>query len=101
MHKNSRRAAISKELRQELEHWRFIDEWVGYAPWRQEKHLQVSLATDASSFRYGISLMSGKENCLSFGDFWSNTDDRHIHLKEASAVIIALQALEARIKDCN
>lgn len=34
--KNSTRAAISKELRQELEHWRFIDEWVGYAPWRQE-----------------------------------------------------------------
>lgn len=65
------------------------------------KHLQVSLATDASSFRYGISLMSGKEKGLSFGDFWSNTDDRPIHLKEASAVIIALQALEARIKDRN
>lgn len=97
--KNSRRAAISHELRQELEHWRFIDDWLGYAPWRQEKHLQLSLATDASSFRYGISLLSGKEKGLSFGDFWSNTDDRPIHLKEASAVIIALQALEAKIKD--
>lgn len=27
--KNSRRAAISHELRQELEHWRFIDDWLG------------------------------------------------------------------------
>lgn len=70
-----------------------------YALWRREKHLQLSLATDASSFRYGISLMSGKEKGLSFGDFWSNIDDRPIYLKEASAVIIVLQALEAKIKD--
>lgn len=97
--KNSRRAAIPHELRQELKHWRFLDEWLGYAPWRQEKHLQLSLVTDVSSFRYGISLMSGKEKGLSFGDFWANTDDRLIYLKEASAVIIALQPLEAKIKD--
>ncbi|XP_061163149.1 uncharacterized protein LOC133172302 [Saccostrea echinata] len=97
--KNSKQTTISRELRQEIEHWRFLDDWEGFAPWRQEKHLQMSLSTVTVSFRYGISLMSGQDKGLSFGDYWSSEDDRPIHLKEASAVDIALQSLAPKIKD--
>lgn len=45
--KNSKTIEIDEFLREELEHWRFLDEWEGCVKWRSEKHNQLFLATDA------------------------------------------------------
>lgn len=37
-----------KDLREELENWRFLDTWEGCASWRLERHFQIVLATDLS-----------------------------------------------------
>lgn len=97
--KNSKPAPLNESLRSEIEHWRFLDHWEGVSPWRPEQHLQVSMATDASMFRYGVALISDKGNTRCFGDYWSNGDNRPIHLKEASAVLNAIRALESKLRD--
>ena len=32
---------------------RFLDEWSGFVPWREEKHPRLSLSTDASNSGWG------------------------------------------------
>lgn len=49
--KNSRSVKIYHELRTEIERWRFLDNWASCSPWRNEKHLQVVLASDATPYK--------------------------------------------------
>lgn len=97
--KNSKTIEIHEFLREELEHWRFLDEWEGCVKWRSEKHNQLFLATDASSYRYGVTVLSGKLKGVAFGDFWEEGDKRPIHLKEAEALLKAVQSLGLEIKN--
>lgn len=60
-------------------------------------HKQITLATDASLFKYGVSVLSDGQETLNFGDFWDNNDKRPIHLKEAEALIRALQSLGSSV----
>ena len=69
----------------------------GCVPWRPECHKQIIMATDASSFKYGSVVLSGRLRGLNFSDFWANNDTRLIHLKEADAVLQALQSLGSDI----
>ena len=42
------------DLRQEVEHWRFIDHWGGCLPWRKEEHSVVKVIfSDASLAQWG------------------------------------------------
>ncbi|XP_062568476.1 uncharacterized protein LOC134230659 [Saccostrea cucullata] len=95
--KNSRLIPITGDLKREIEHWNFIDNWDTYVPWRRELHKQITLATDASLFKYGVSVMSAEQETLTFGDFWDSNDKRPIHLKEAEALIKALQSLDSAV----
>lgn len=97
--KNSKTIDIDEFLREELEHWRFLDEWEGCVKWWSEKHNQLFLATDASSYRYGVAVLSGKLKGVAFGDFWEEGDKRPIHLKEAEALLKAVQSLGLEIKN--
>jgi len=36
-------------LRNEIMEWRFLDSWSGFLPWKDEKHVSVTVHTDASS----------------------------------------------------
>ncbi|KAK3107249.1 hypothetical protein FSP39_010260 [Pinctada imbricata] len=94
--KNSRLVQIDEYLRAELEHWKFLDTWEGNMPWREERHLQLVLATDASDFKLGASVLLKGDN-LKMGDFWERDDSRPIHIKEAQALIKTLTALEGSI----
>ena len=40
-------------LFEELAHWRFLDTWSDVVPWREEKHVRLSISTDASNFGWG------------------------------------------------
>lgn len=97
--RNSRKIKMSGALLEEVKYWRFVDGWKGCAPWRPERHLQVSISTDASLYRYGVAIMSGKDKGEAFGDFWAKGDIRPIHQKEATAVLKALQSLKLDVQD--
>lgn len=99
--KNSKNVSVEGALRHEIEHWRFLDNWVGCVKWRKEYHHQLLLATDASLFRYGVAVLSGSMKGEKFGDYWLEGDSRPIHLKEAEAVVKAVESLEFTLKDCR
>lgn len=95
--KNTRAIDITGDLKIELEHWKFIDNWDSFCPWRTEMHKQLTVYTDSSMYKYGVSVLNKEE--LTFGDFWDKSDERPIHAKEADAVIRALQSLGETIRN--
>ncbi|XP_069114859.1 LOW QUALITY PROTEIN: uncharacterized protein [Argopecten irradians] len=96
--RNSKRMLVNEWLRQELLHWRFLDDWEGCSRWRLEGHSQVKMSTDASMYRYGaVVLVDGETEVM--GDYWGTEDKRTIHLKEAEAVLKVLQALGNRLEN--
>ena len=40
-------------LREEMSHWLFLETWDNPLPWWDERHIQVSVATDASVSGWG------------------------------------------------
>lgn len=97
--KNSKSVHISLELSTEIDQWIFVDDWHGHLKWRPESHYQLYLATDASSCRYGVSLLSGENEGTSFGDYWKPNDTRPIHLKKDETALKALQSLWTEIQN--
>jgi hypothetical protein len=89
---------MNNELKQEILYWRFIDEWNGFFSWRSEKHLQITLASDASKFKWGT-LVQVEDRHVTCSDYWSNEDDRPIHIKEAQALFNTLCAVQDVVKD--
>lgn len=94
--RNSRRVEVVGALREEIEFWNFLDNWNGFVSWRSERHLQISLATDSSGYKWGALVFSQKE---SFGDFWGIDDKRPIHLKEGDALLNALLSLGKQVEN--
>lgn len=92
--RNNRLIPVAGPLREEIAHWAFLDSFDDWIPWRDERHITFSLATDASKFAWGA--VFGEE---SFQDYWPATDHRPIHLKEADALLRALEAQSAKIKN--
>ncbi|XP_069109268.1 uncharacterized protein, partial [Argopecten irradians] len=93
--KNSRPVMLDDKLREEIQHWEFMDTFTEWVPWRAERHLQVSIATDASLFRWGA--VVGEQRGI--GDFFPTDDDRPIHLKEADAVLKTIATHEGSMKN--
>ena len=44
------RVSLTPALREELSYWQFLESWQDWLPWRDEKHVRLSLSTDASGF---------------------------------------------------
>ena len=91
---------LAGELREEILHWRFLDSWTGCVPWRTEEHKVVKLlASDASQSRWGatLSLPGGVESA---GDYFSdNLGSKDIAVKEAFALLSALQAFSSHLEN--
>lgn len=94
LEKSSQQVKIVGDLKQEIEHWRFLDGEVQWFSWRQERHVQVSLASDASGYAWGAKI--GSE---AIHDMWKTGDSRPIHLKETEALLKCLQSVEDKVKD--
>ncbi|KAJ8320169.1 hypothetical protein KUTeg_001756 [Tegillarca granosa] len=95
--KNFRPVKLEGKLKEEINTWRFLDDWKGFVPWRSEKHLQVSMATDSSGYKWGALVFDKAKT--SFGDVWDSADHRPIHLKETDALINALTSLKGKIEN--
>ena len=82
----------------ELRFWGFVDSQTEPVPFRSHQHLRLELFTDASGYGYGavVSLSSG---VVVLRDYWrSELLSEDICVKEALAVLLALQALPESIR---
>ena len=59
-------------LREEIAHWLFLENWDDPIPWRDERHIQVSVATDASSSGWGATIVF--PNHRQTFDYWSREE---------------------------
>jgi len=65
---------ITGPLRKELEYWRFLDTWEGHMTWRDERHVSLSLASDASGSGWGGALLNNDGRVIQeVGDSWCET----------------------------
>ena len=94
--RSSRPISVSGSLKDEIQHWLFLESWTGCLPWRQELHHQVKLCSDASSFAWACTLGPNAHNAM-IRDYWP-ADQRglHINVKETLALVNALEALSFR-----
>lgn len=80
----SRPVKMSRVLRQEIEHWLFLESWNGFLPWRLEKHSHVRLFSDSSSFAWGGVLSPDAIN-INICDYWEpHMTGADISIKETS-----------------
>ena len=94
--RSSRLISVSGSLKDEIQHWLFLESWTGYLPWCRELHHQVKLCSDASSFAWSCTLGPNAHDAM-IHDYWP-ADQRglHINVKETLAFVNALEALPFR-----
>ena len=61
---------MSAELREELEAWKFLDNWQGKMVWKQERHLYLEIFSDASTFKWGGVIFWQANEKHEIYDFW-------------------------------
>lgn len=90
----SRQINLSSALRKEISYWRFLDNWYGFLPWRDESHVQVQLFSDASGVGWGGCLSSpGQPDVVTRG-YWNEADrQRPIAVKESLALRFTVESL--------
>ena len=91
-------AAINRKARDEIEHWLFLEGWDDPLPWREERHVRVVIATDASNSGLGGSILAPFSNQVS--DYW--TENQHhleISTKEEIAVDKVLTSLVQQLQN--
>ena len=72
-------------LREEISHWLFLETWDNPLPWRDERHIQVSVATDASVSGWGATILSTIRREVF--EYWSGEElTWDIATKEATAI---------------
>ena len=87
--------------RDELEFWRFLDEWDRHIPWKDEKHRVLSASTDASLSRWPGVIHCQPDDVV-FGDFWgSDLAEVNISVKKMWAIAKVLVSLPSDIRDCR
>ena len=97
--RSSRPIKLSGPLRQELEHWLFLETWNGFLPWRSERHFHFRLFSDSSSFDWGGVLGPGAIN-VSTCDYWDlSVIGSDIATKETLALNNALQSFGNTVRN--
>ncbi|KAK3747371.1 hypothetical protein QZH41_016499, partial [Actinostola sp. cb2023] len=91
---------LSGSLREEVQHWLFLKSWTGSLPWSTEKHVQVLLASDASSYAWGGISFSSEAMQASIHDFWPpSLSSAIIVVKETLAVANVLKSFLPAIRN--
>ena len=90
---------IYPSLRQEIEHWLFLETWQGFLPWRSERHLQFKMFTDASSFAWA-GVLSPDETSVVVADYWTDPHiSASINVKETLALANVLASFADHIRN--
>ena len=97
--RSSRPVKMSGALRQELEHWLLLESWNGFLPWRSEKHSDVRLFSDSSSFAWGGVLSPDAIN-INTCDYWEPRNiGADIATEDTLALKNVLQSLGSNIRN--
>jgi len=92
--KTPRAIAVSSTLKQELLHWRFLDDWNGYLPWKDEKHVSITLFCDASDVGWGRVLKVPEKEEKTLHGYWDDdTRQLPIAVREARALLHTLESV--------
>ena len=93
--------SLNKFQRDEVLHWRFLDDWRQSFPWKEEKHYTVSHSTDASGYGWGCVVHASSRD-QRFGDYW-NDEQRELFIssKEMLELVHAVKALPEEIRNCR
>ena len=95
--RSSRPVELTKDLRVEIEHWRFIDSLQDPLRWSLEKHYSVSISSDASNSGWGGILSSGSSTTTTH-DYWSDDEKAlPIAIREALALYKTLATFSDNI----
>ena len=87
---------LTSALREEIAHWLFLQTWDNPLPWRDERHIRVKIASDASGSGWGGSIISpGNQVVL---DYWTQEEQIwDICVKEAAALEKVLLAFQDQL----
>ena len=69
--KSARLVKIHSLLREEIEHWRFLDSWEGTLPWPSERHIVLEILSDASDYAWGGVIRSPGAPPVTIRDYWT------------------------------
>ncbi|XP_019620334.1 PREDICTED: uncharacterized protein LOC109466909 [Branchiostoma belcheri] len=100
--KGQLKAKLPKSVRAEIEHWRFVDKDMKPVTWRDERHTSITIASDASGYKWGAVLHSTENggSDIQLGDYWSDQDiTKDINCKEAKAVALTLLSAKKWIEN--
>lgn len=93
---------ITRELREELVYWRFLDDWQGHLPWFDERHLVLTFYADASNSGWGGVLFPSDKEPTTLRDYWSpDQRSKPIVIKEALALLNTLSAAAPSLSNCR
>ena len=77
---------IDRTLRNEISHWLFLRTWDDPLPWRDERHIRISLATDASASRWGGSVTLS-DRTIEVSDYWKE-EEQHLDISTKEALAL-------------
>jgi len=93
--------SLSQGLRDELIHWRFLDTWEECVPWRDEKHLRLTVSTEASGYGWG-GIIHKSSGDRALGDYWDEYQKSlNISTKEMLALVNTIKAAPGDVRDCR
>ena len=97
--KSSKPAVMPDALKRELEHWKFLDSWSGFLPWRSERHFFIEITTDPSNSGWG-GILTLPDNLKSTRDYWCPEDldsPGGNAVKEAKAFLHTLSTFSSEV----
>ncbi|XP_077998242.1 uncharacterized protein LOC144451313 [Glandiceps talaboti] len=90
---------LHPKLQEEIESWRRLDTGEGYSPWKEEKHVIVTIASDASQYGWGGTVMSGRKTG-EIRDYWGqDLQEKPIAYKESKALEKTLLSFHERTRN--
>ncbi|XP_044173521.1 uncharacterized protein LOC122957467 [Acropora millepora] len=100
--RSPRAIPVSRELKAELELWRFLDSWSGFLPWRDEKHSQLDVFSDASDSGWGGILRLPDQPQQELHGHWDLSErDLPIVVKETLALLYVLRRVADLISNAR
>ena len=100
--RSPRAIPVSRELKVELELWRFLDSWSGFLPWRDEKHSQLDVFSDASDSGWGGILRLPDQPQQELHGHWDLSErDLPIVVKETLALPYVLRRVADLISNAR
>ena len=92
---------LSQALRSELIYWRFLDTWKECVNWREERHLRLSVSSDASGYGWGA-VFHESFGDRALGDYWDDCQkELNISTKEMLALVNSIMAAPECVRDCR